>query len=317
MRVSNFTLLLEVSIPIIESKKFSLYKVIPIPIVHKGAMFGIKTGKKNILANIDSKEYMEISENELDKCVQTVENVFMCQTMVPTIVSDFNACEADILFGDGNELPHTCDLTKIPNATYVSEINKLGVYIITPNKSTKIRTICSDTRVSVEVIEKQVVLTAEPNCVVRVGRYRLRQNGIYLTNHTQIGNVEVNFKNLEFKNVTSVNLTSNITEIALMDNSNDFSKLIQEAEALEHREKDIKKIEKLETDYSVHTYSILGLSTTDIIIITFIAYIIVRTGVMNHTLILSHKSHKNYFFLNLKKTPFSMLENTTFYFSVP
>lgn len=278
IRISDKILLLEISIPIVESRKYNIFRATPIPIIHGGAMFGIKSEKKIIISNIDNKEYVEISESELKQCIRIEKEVFVCHTTAPTIVSDFNACEADILFGEGNELPRSCPLVKIRNTTYVSEINKPGIYIITPNKSAKIRTICDDARVTVEVIEKQIALITEPNCVVGVGRYRLRQNGIFVTNHSHIGNMEVSLRNLEYGKMTSFksNLTeiSEIAEIALIDGSNDFTKLIQEAEVLEHKENNIKKIEKLETDYSVHSLSIMGLSTTTMIILAFLAYII-------------------------------------------
>lgn len=274
IRVSNKTMLVELSIPLVEDKKYIIFKSTPIPILHNGVMCGIKSEKKVIMANIDNKEYMEISESELNQCIRTEQKEFICLTTTPTIVSDFNACEADILFGDGSEFPNSCQLVKIRNTTYVSEINKPGVYIITPNKNAKIRTICNGTGVKIEVIKTQIELTTEPNCVVRVGRYRLRQSGIFVTNHTNIGNVEINLRNLEYKEIAPLNITSKISEIAFIDSSNDFSKLIQEAEVLEHRENSIKNIEKLQTDYSLHSYSLLGLSTTTVIILAFLGYII-------------------------------------------
>lgn len=275
-RISNKILLLEISIPIVESRKYNIFKSTPIPIVHDGAMFGIKSEKKIIISNIDNKEYVEISESELKQCIQIEEKVFICHTTAPTIVSDFNACEADILFGEGSELPRSCPLVKIRNTTYVSEINKPGVYIITPNRSAKIRTICDGARVTVDVIVKQIALITEPNCVVRVGRYRLRQNGIFVTNHSHIGNVEANLKNLEYGEINPINLnlTSEISEIALIDGSNDFTKLIQEAEVLEYKENNVKKIEKLETDSSIQSFSIMGLSTSTTIILILLVYII-------------------------------------------
>lgn len=273
-KISNDILLLELTIPLVESKKYSIFKSTPVPILHDLAMFGIKTDKKNIIASIDRKEYMEISNDDLNKCTRVEKTQFLCQTTVPMIVSDFNVCEADILFGDGNELPQTCSMVKIHNATYVSEINKPGTYVITPNNLIKIRTICSDAHVKIEVVEKQMTLTIEPNCVVRVGRYRLRQNGIYLTNHTQTGNIEISLKNFEFKSMDSVNRIANISEIALIDSSGDFTKLIREAEAIENSEKNVKRIEKIEENHSIHKFTIMGLSITTFIIIAFVIYIV-------------------------------------------
>lgn len=121
MRISNVTMLLELIIPLVENKKYSIFKSTPIPVLHDGAMFGIKSERKNLIVNIDSKEYTEISEDELNQCIQAGNRKFVCETSAPTIVSDFNVCEADILFGDGNEFPNTCTLVKIRNTTFVSD----------------------------------------------------------------------------------------------------------------------------------------------------------------------------------------------------
>lgn len=275
MRVTNELMLLELSIPLVEDRTYSIFKTIPIPIKYDGTLFGIKSQKKNIIANIDNKEYLEISEVELNQCVHIEQKRFICQTTAPTIVSNFDVCEADILFGEGNTLPRSCTLQKIPNVTYVSETNKPGVYILTPNKPMKIRTICHETRVDVMVIDKQIELSTKKNCVMRVGRFRLRQNGIFVSNHTHAGIVEANFKHLdlsELGNIKSVNLTARVSELALIDN--DFSKLIQETEILEHKEGNMKQIKKLETDYTTHSYTIAGLSISTIIILGLLCYVV-------------------------------------------
>lgn len=275
VKISRSALLLEINIPLVENKKYELFESTPIPIIHDGAMFGIKTVQKYILANMNIKEYVEISENELNKCHEIEMYERICQTTAPIVVNDFNTCEADILFGDGSELPKSCILKKINNATYISELNKSGIYVVTPNGQTKVRTICNETRVAVETIDKQIMISPEPDCVVKIAKYRLRENKMYLTNHSLARNFETYMGGVEITNTTSVFLTGNVSEIKIMQSSEDFENLIREAEIIENREKHIVKIDKLESDSSLHSISLFGLSTTTVIIIALIIYITV------------------------------------------
>lgn len=197
----------------------------------------------------------------------------ICQTTAPIVVSDFNTCEADILFGDGGDLPKSCVLRKINNATYISGINKSGIYVVTPNGQTKVQTICNETRIAVKTIQNQMMVTPEPDCVIKIGKYRLRENAMYVTNHTLVRGLEAYMGGVEIGNITSIISTGNVSGIKIMQNSKDFENLIREAEIIENSEKHVVKIDKLETDSSIHSFSLYGLSTTTVIIFALRIYI--------------------------------------------
>lgn len=270
--ISSKTLLLEIVIPLVENKKYTLFETTPIPIIHNGAMFGIKTQRKSILASINRKEYVEITENEFNKCQKTGIAEFICQTSAPIVVSDFGTCEADILFDEGGEFPSSCILKKINNATYISEMHTEGVYIVTPNGPTRAQTLCGESRTATSVIVTQVIITTEPGCIIKLGKYKLKQNGVYITNHTHINNLEINIKNLEFDNITAIERAIHVSGVTIMQNTDDFEDLMREAEKIENSEKNIKKIDELQTDSSIHSFSLYGLGTTTIIIIIAIGY---------------------------------------------
>lgn len=276
LKINKNFVLLEVSIPIVENEQFDIFATTPIPIVLEGAMFGIRTFHKILLANMKRGEVIEISEDEYKKCTSIGKSEFLCQTSAPKIVKNHHMCETAILFDEPKAISENCEIGKIPNSTYLSSIYGTDSYIITPNKQAKIKLMC-DSHTEVVTIKLQTKLTLETDCETLVDRYSLKKHSIHiLGNNSEIINLEISLKNFNFTRIkeTEPNLKIKMNTL-LVDDSNDFNEILNQFKTLEKDQSHVKKIEKLETDSSWHSFSLMGLSTSTLLVIAVIAYLII------------------------------------------
>lgn len=74
-------LLIEITIPLVENKKFALYNVIPIPIVSQNTLFMLKIESKEIVIDTDMTQIIEFGSN--DKCMGNEISGRVCAAHMP------------------------------------------------------------------------------------------------------------------------------------------------------------------------------------------------------------------------------------------
>lgn len=274
-RINKKILLIELNIPIVEQQEFRIYQSIPIPIVRDDAMFGIQMAKKYFLADKVTEEIIEISESDLNKCIKSRDNL-VCQTNAPILTGDNSCCEATILFAAEMEKTEgLCKISQIPKATYITEIHGTRGYIITPSEKTKLKLTCNESVVHTIFMEKQSIITLEPNCVGQVGRYKLRQHVTHTLNRPKIEVIHTELSNLKFKNISENIKRLNISNEPLMLNEpQEFDKILNEIDNLQAKEKTMAKIDKIETNNAIHSYSLIGMGTITLCVIAALVYIV-------------------------------------------
>lgn len=274
-RINKQILMIELSIPIVEQQVFKIYQSIPIPIVRENAMFGMQVAKKHFLADKVTEEIIEISERDLNNCIKSKHNL-VCQTNAAVLTGDDSSCEATILFAaEPEKTERLCKTHEIPRATYITEIHGTRGYIITPLEKTKIKLTCDESVVQTIFIEKQSVVNLEPNRVGQVGRYKLKQHITYTLNKPEIEAIHVNLKNLKFGNISDSIRKLNISnEPLILNEPGEFDEILDEVNKLEEKEKTMSKIEKIETNNTVHSFSLIGLGTITFFIALAFVYIV-------------------------------------------
>lgn len=293
-RIGEDVIMLELGIPIVESKTYALYTTTPIPIMVDQEMYGIKTTHKYILANVETAESIELSKSQMDGCAQTKQGVFLCQTNAPVITNNHEQCEAHLLFDQETEaIQGKCKLSKLPRSTYISEIFGTEEFIITPNEKIKMRTVCNKSEAGVTYIETQSKISLDRGCSATIGKFRLRKHDAYRWDKLEYEELHVDLSQLNFDEISKKKRPNPKEDTILLKEQNDYASLIDEVEAQEIDEQNQKTLEQLETASTANKVSTAVLGTVIGIMVIICIYIVTAKVIPMATYIARQASQAN------------------------
>lgn len=273
-RINKKFLIIEVSVPMVENQTFELQRSMPIPIINGDAMFAIQTCQKHLLVDKITEEIIILPEDDFNKCIR-LKSIIVCQTNAPIMMGDDSCCEAAIMFDKVIESSgELCKILQIPRITYVNEINS-NSFVITPANETKIKTSCNGT-VSNKFIKKQMILELRSGCVAHLNNIKLRRHESFEWGNHRMINFEISIKNLNFSHFKKldVNLANlNFSEDRVILNDK-FDEILSNMDELEHKQRAIKKLERLELTDDIHSFTLFGIGTFTLIIIIVLIYLV-------------------------------------------
>lgn len=274
-RINNRFLIIEVSVPMVENQTFELQKSMPIPIIGGDFMFAIQTSQKHLLVDKVAEEIIVLPEDDFNKCIK-LRSIFVCQTNAPVMMGDDSCCEAAVMFDRMIEPSGgLCKILQIPTITYVNEINS-NSFVITPANKTKIKTSCNGT-VENRFIEKQIILDLKSGCAAQLNNIKLKRHESFQWSNNKILNFEISLKNLNFSHFKHLDenfLKLNFSEDKVVLNDR-FDAILKSVDELENKQRATKKLERLELNDDIHSFSLFGIGTFTLIIIIVLIYLVI------------------------------------------
>jgi hypothetical protein len=106
-----------VKIPLILETKFTLYKVIPFPVIMQSNVTTkvLNTRKEYVFVDTLNRQYGHISRYELEKCLQPNNLNYVCAEITPIVTYVPNVdCVATLLHPNTHEIPNSCTFNYLP-----------------------------------------------------------------------------------------------------------------------------------------------------------------------------------------------------------
>lgn len=144
-------------------------------------------------------------------------------------------------------------------------------------KKTKIKINCNSTIVKTSFIINQTLLELEPDCMAHIGKFKLRTHTTFHLTKSKIETIDLALKNLNFDGINFERSNNSAEEPTLLAESAEMDEIFSSLNQLEHRQKSLKKLDKLQEKDNIHTYSLLGLGLITLTVTIIFIFVIYRT----------------------------------------
>lgn len=279
-------LLLEITIPIIERDIYTVYRIIPIPILIHNTMAIINPSTYYVLTNDAEKEYLPITAKEYsqsrfniqgEKIIKPAENAHF----------DFSEnCEMSILMNPKKTkeiLSNFCDVKIIPTSNYFISINSNDLFYLMLNTSIIITEYCKNQTPKIQDIHTSGLLHLDKNCRITTDKISLRPRLNYkfesskfviLRNITQQITLQTIAEKIKsFSNFSIPNIEDTVL---IQDYTSDFNNLAERASHIIDKTKSQMKWEQINIERISNTkntiFTSMGISTIIFILILLLIW---------------------------------------------
>lgn len=223
------TLLVEMTFPIIEREKYTLYKTIPIP-VKTGDQTIITTSKSRFfLLGDDMAEYIPIGTDEYSQAVKNKRGELIFNPAQNAHFTSDESCEMSILLNPTEKaIKRSCDTHTIPTATYFIAVEQNLLYYVYVQKTTLIREHCSGKPTTTHELVENGYIKLDRNCRINTDKISIRPHLDVRINSTSIIKLAESTQNITF---TTLNDMTGGSSVWTDDIENEGSILIQNHES--------------------------------------------------------------------------------------
>lgn len=270
---SNNIVMIEVTIPIIMSEEFTLFKITPIPVKNQGKTFIMKPEAYHFLLNKDEIKLYPLDDQQIEHGLRVEEHVVMFKPRVTTSTDIQNIC-IWLAFKHSSlkDLMRKCPKSLIPNANYVITVNENDLYYLSLHNATRFSKNCEHEKTVQFEVNTDGIIQLDPNCTFSTKDFIIHSHNAKRINATRVIvplSTSKVITNNEINNILSVNMTfDHDTKPFLIQNHEQFSELAKEAEIL-------AKSSKYELDLQdIHYDGMQNSIISGLIVFTFSALII-------------------------------------------
>lgn len=117
MIIKKYKLIMAMDIPLLDTKKYQLFKLHELPVLQKGKLENriyIKPSAKYLATDSEIKEYFYLEEEDIEAC-KTINERYLCR---PKVIYDSvltPSCETNLLKNPTNGTPKNCDIRIMEN----------------------------------------------------------------------------------------------------------------------------------------------------------------------------------------------------------
>lgn len=135
--------LFEIKIPLYNSKRFQLYRSLPVPTPINDSFMSIQPATEYLIINLQRDIYYPLNEIELLRCVKRQDNSFACQLKHPLYkpASGKNTCELNLLKHRGMT---DCQIKKQPLTSLWTQLTSTNKWLYSTTHPITIDIICDD-----------------------------------------------------------------------------------------------------------------------------------------------------------------------------
>lgn len=168
-------LIFVLNIPLTEPEMYTIYRLYPIPIPDNRTKlhYILPTIQKYIAKSDDSDQFILMSE--IDSCKEVMYNVKLCKNLYSYPIDSNSICEAQLLKTQIiNKLPENCQPISIYAQEYKIQLLKENIWLIAVTEQIPITIKCNNIDPISKIIDKNVIMTLQPNCLAFVGTTRVQ-----------------------------------------------------------------------------------------------------------------------------------------------
>ncbi|KAJ2948490.1 hypothetical protein O0L34_g7738 [Tuta absoluta] len=270
-RITSSFLLLEVHIPLTRDDEYKIYRPIALPMNIENEKFtSVLLSSSYIAVYLKSNEYLTLEDRDLNHCIQTYAERYVCNMIHPVISlrNKHAPCEVQVFNQQRNKLNCTTT-TKTCTETW-TKLHKQNEWLYTCcNHSCQARILCDD-RISTAKLTKVGILDLDEGCILQN-----KDTTVFAYNH--VGNkLELNLDvpkipdptDLKINELIQINFTDLLPQTINVENNH---------ENIDAKLKQLKQNENLPKNLSphdIHQYSILYLLVGGLLIVGI--YLIIR-----------------------------------------
>ncbi|KAJ2954551.1 hypothetical protein O0L34_g2836 [Tuta absoluta] len=270
-RITSSFLLLEVHIPLTRDDEYKIYRPIALPMNIENEKFtSVLLSSSYIAVYLKSNEYLTLEDRDLNHCIQTNAERYVCNMIHPVISlrNKHAPCEVQVFNQQRNKLNCTT-ITKTCTETW-TKLHKQNEWLCTCcNHSCQARILCDD-RISTAKLTKVGILDLDEGCILQN-----KDTTVFAYNH--VGNkLELNLDvpkipdptDLKINELVQINFTDLLPQTINVENNH---------ENIDAKLKQLKQNENLPKNLSphdIHQYSILYLLVGGLLIVGI--YLIIR-----------------------------------------
>ena len=170
---SRGNLIYIISVPLLDSESYTLFRNIPLPIYQqsnsRGASFAyIKPNSPFTAISNDTESYYRLDDNELNDCKNSG-NLFICENMNVLYQTDSRSvCEVKMIIEPRFQDFASCDIRVITTArTHWSRIHSTNQWVFSSAKPETIKIKCRNRPPRTAIINGTGILHLPPHCEVR------------------------------------------------------------------------------------------------------------------------------------------------------
>lgn len=273
-------LLIEMTIPVVERKEYSLYRSIPVPIKIKEQTQIVSSQPQYFLISDDLHEYILIDEDEYLTAKTNREGEMIFSPAQNVHFTHDNSCEISILMSPiKNSIKKVCKKNLIPSAVYFVAIELNSIYYIHTEKKLHILERCNGKPATMHLLSTSGYLKLDKKCKISTDSISIRPHF-----NTRIDSPEIIKLSETTNNITLETLSEIVEEIPplvtiksgnniLIQNHNeDYQKLMTKTDKLIKESTYANKFDEM--NYKNYKTGIIS-STISISYATLIAIIIV------------------------------------------
>lgn len=263
--VYNKRLLIEVTIPKMVGERYTLYKIIPIPIRSKDFLSIIFPSTEHILIDQSSSNYIPIAQDELAMAPFNLKGEKMITPKSNIFHDPRNSCEITVKLNSHDEnLKNLCNFRTIPITNYFIVLNSVNKYFFSISKPINLIEFCPNKQIFSKRITSPGFLTLTENCRIRTNKINLRFEAATTTkNHTEL-ELFANLSSIAFdalqKRWNNIeHLISSSPSILIDNHLEDYEELADQIDALIQQISDQNTLDELYATKTKHNfYMVIG-----------------------------------------------------------
>lgn len=279
----NRRLLVELTFPVIERTRYTLYRTIPVPVKLRERTIVITTPPTYFVLSDDRREFIFIDETELKESKTTKSGERIINPAQNAHFSSDDSCEMSIFLNPSKTaIEKTCDVRTIPTNTYFVTIQQNVLYYIYTSNATRIHQHCGRPTMT-HTIQNNGYLKLERKCRINTDKISIRPHVDTKMDTTEVISLTNATHNTTLETFSDVIQKNNIPEIeskhrgnVLIQNHNDeYRKLIDKTDELLRERAYMNRFEQAKFDNVK-----MGICTTSAAIIFTVLSITILTIIL-------------------------------------
>lgn len=241
--ITETRLLIELTIPILDRERFTLYEATSIPTEFKGSneLIMIKPEETHFLTNTEFNKFVPMLPEEVKACQPLREERIFCSQAAATLTLEHRNCELTLLNDlSSSNVPDTCVLTRVPKRNYVIKLPEANHYYLVVSHPFKTKMFCQDHSQSIS-LSNNAFVRLEEGCMLVGQEFSVRARGRTRSSSQRIEVPSLNLSNFSFTELEKHNHSSSKT-LVVRDFKTEFQTLSKQ---ITDSEREAKHLEGL------------------------------------------------------------------------
>lgn len=251
--VLNEKMMIEITLPILNKKKYQLNHIIALPMRVKNTAKIINLENQYFLVDDDSKTFIPLLDAELQKCKHILIHTLLCFPQTEIYLENEEICESNIIFErDTNILLKTCRHRIIANTNYVKQLTD-DTYYINVKDTLEIKENCIKQPTKLYTLNTTGILKMKPNCEIMLNSMKILTKNIRTREKIHTITKPYTYRVISIDNMTMLESETELEELPklkYLGNSNELTSLYEKVNKDTELLKKVNNIKHVEINVS-------------------------------------------------------------------